>query len=333
MGKPIMAICDRQAAYTSQLISLFQEKKELPFEIHGFTKNESLKEFCGDHRIALLIISEPDYQEELQKEEIDRILVLQEGTGELPESVAAINKFQPAGTLYRDIMRAYGEGDKVVPFQAIKRREVQLIGVYSPIHSCMQTTFALTVGQLLARKKKTLYLNFECFSGFEVLLGRRFGGNMTDILYYYDCAREKLSYKLESITQEVGGLYYIPPAGSYEDFRDVQEEEWILFIAEIAKAGGYEAVVLDLTEQVRGVYGLLGTCDKIYTLIRDDRMSKAKLAQYELMLEQEAHQKILEKTEKCRLPAFRNLPIHLEYLNHSELADFVEKQLEKDGIL
>ena len=30
MGKPIMAICDRQAAYTSQLISLFQEKKELP---------------------------------------------------------------------------------------------------------------------------------------------------------------------------------------------------------------------------------------------------------------------------------------------------------------
>ena len=41
MGKPIMAICDRQAAYTSQLISLFQEKKELPFEIHGFTKNES----------------------------------------------------------------------------------------------------------------------------------------------------------------------------------------------------------------------------------------------------------------------------------------------------
>lgn len=333
MGKPIMAICDRQAAYTSQLISLFQEKKELPFEIHGFTKNESLEEFCRDHKIALLIISEPDYQEDLQKKEIDRILVLQEGIGELPGSVAVINKYQPAGALYREIMRVYGEGEKVVPFRGLKRGEVQLIGVYSPIHSCMQTTFALTAGQLMARKKKTLYLNFECFSGFEMLLGRRFGGNLTDILYYYDCAREKLSYKLESIAQQMGGLYYIPPAGSYEDFRDIPEEEWTRIIAEIAKAGGYEAVVLDLTEQVRGVYGLLENCDKIYTLIRDDRMSKAKLAQYELMLEQEPYRGILEKTEKCRLSMFKNLPLNLEHLNHSELADAVEGQLREDGIL
>ena len=116
MGKPIMAICDRHAAYISQLIALFQEKKELPFEIHGFTKNESLQKFCEKNKVALLIISEPDYREELQKEEIDRILVLQEGAGSLPEHVAAINKFQPAGVLYREIMRVYGEGENIVPF-------------------------------------------------------------------------------------------------------------------------------------------------------------------------------------------------------------------------
>ena len=67
MGKPIMAICDGQKGYTNQLIALFQEKKELPFEIHGFTKNENLREFCNDHKIALLLISEPEYKEELQR--------------------------------------------------------------------------------------------------------------------------------------------------------------------------------------------------------------------------------------------------------------------------
>jgi len=333
MGKPIMAICDRQAGYTNQLVALFQEKKELPFEIHGFTKNESLQEFCSENKVALLIISEPDYKEELQKKEIDQILVLREGTGTLPEQVATVNKFQPARELYREIMRVYGESEKIVPFQGVRKEAFQLIGVYSPLHCCMQTTFALAAGQLLARKKKTLYLNFECFSGFETLLGKRFGGNMTDVLYYYGCAEEKLSYKLESIVQEMEGLYYIPPASSYEDFRDIREEEWLSIIARIAKSGGYEAVILDLTEQVRGVYSLLENCDRIYTLIRDGRMAKAKLAQYELMLEQGTYRNVLEKSEKCKLPVFKNLPLNPEHLCHSELADYVEKQLKKDGLL
>lgn len=333
MGKPIMAICDRQAAYTSQLIALFQGKKELPFEIHGFTKNESLQEFCDNNRIALLLVSEPDYREELQDKAIDRILVLREGTGSLPENIATVNKFQPAGMLYREIMRVYGEGERIVPFQKNEKKKVRLIGIYSPLHCCMQTTFALTAGEILAKKSKTLYLNFECFSGFEMLLGRRFGGNMTDVLYYYDCAKEKLSYKLESVVQKMGELYFIPPAASYEDFQGIKEEEWLSVITEIAQTGGYETVLLDLTEQVRGIYPLLEACDTIYTLIKDDRMAKAKLAQYELMLEQETYQKIREKTVKCKLPFFKNLPERMEEFSYGELADHVKKLLTEDGLL
>ena len=333
MGKPIMAICDRQAAYTSQLISLFQSKKELPFEIHGFTKNEYLQDFCDKNKVALLLVSEPDYREELQDKEIDRILVLREGTKSLPENIATVNKFQPAGMLYREIMQVYSEGEKIVPFQKSKKREIRLIGVYSPLHCCMQTTFTLAAGELLAKKNKTLYLNFECFSGFEMLLGRRFGGNLTDILYYYDCAREKLSYKLESIVQKIGELYFIPPASSYEDFRDMKEGEWLSVITEIAQTGGYETVLLDLTEQVRGVYPLLEACDKIYTLLKDDRMAKAKFAQYELMLEQETYRKIRENMVKCRLPFLKNLPERMEELSRGELADYVKKLLTEDGLL
>lgn len=333
MGKPIMAICDRQADYTSQLISLFQGNKELPFEIHGFTKNESLQEFSDTHKIALLLISEPDYREDLQDREIDRILVLRDGTAGLPEHVATVNKFQPAGMLYRDIMRVYGEGERIVPFQKNLKKKIRLIGVYSPLHCCMQTTFTLTAGEILAKKNKTLYLNFECFSGLEMLLGKRFGGNLTDVLYYYDCAREKLPYKLESVVQKMGELYFIPPASSYEDFRDIREEEWLSVITGIAGAGGYETVLLDLTEQVRGVYPLLEACDRIYTLLKDDRMAKAKLAQYELMLEQETYRKIREKTVKCRLPFFKNLPERMEELSRGELAEYVKRLLTEDGLL
>ncbi len=333
MAKPILAICDREAVYTNQLISLFQGKKELPFEIHGFTRKDSLQEFCSKNRISLLIISEPEYQEELQERKIDQILVLREGVGALPEHVWSVNKFQPAGSLYREIMKAYGECGHAVPFAGNRTGNFKLIGVYSPVHRCLQTTFAITMGQLLAKKKKTLYMNFECFSGFEKLLGKRFGGNLTDILYSYDCARDKLPYRLEGIVQEMEGLYFIPPAASYEDFQDIQEGEWQGIITGIAEAGAYEVIVLDLTEQVRGLFSLLESCDRVYTLTRDDSMARAKLAQYELMLEKGAYQEILEKTEKCRLPVLKNLPSGLERLGHSELASYVEKQLREDGFL
>lgn len=145
MAKPIMAICDKQASYTNRLIALFQEKEELPFEIHGFTKKESLQEFCNKNEIALLIVSEPEYSEELQDKAIDRILVLQEGTDSLPKHVATVNKFQPAGMLYREIMQVYGEGERIVPFQKNQKKKIRLIGVYSPLHCCMQTTFTLTI--------------------------------------------------------------------------------------------------------------------------------------------------------------------------------------------
>lgn len=333
MEKPIMAICDRHAAYTNQLISLFREKKELPFDIHGFTKKDCLQEFCDKNKVALLIISEPDYQETLQEKRIDQILVLGEGLGMVPDDVATVNKFQPASVLYREIMRVYGGCEKAAPFRENKTGDFILLGIYSPIHRCLQTTFAIAMGQLLATKKKTLYMNFECFSGFEMMLGKKFGGNLTDVLYIYDCARERLSYKLEEIVQETGGLHFIPPAASYEDFRNIHESEWIEIINRIAGAGGYEAVLLDLTEQVCGLFPLLENCDRIYTLIKDDRMAKAKLAQYELMIERRAYQNILKKTEKCRLPVFKSLPASLEWLGHSELAEYVEKQLREDGFL
>ena len=133
--------------------------------------------------------------------------------------------------------------------------------------------------------------------------------------------------------QKMGDLYFIPPAASYEDFQDIKEDEWLTVITGIAQAGGYETVLLDLTEQVRGVYPLLEGCDKIYTMLKDDRMAKAKLSQYELMLGQEAYRRIREKTVKCRLPIFKNLPERLEDLSHGELAEYVRKLLAEDGLL
>ena len=41
----------------------------------------------------------------------------------------------------------------------VNGKELKLIGVYSPVGKCLQTSFAFVLGQLLSKKHKVLYLN------------------------------------------------------------------------------------------------------------------------------------------------------------------------------
>jgi len=64
-------------------------------------------------------------------------------------------------------------------------KKMQIIGVYTPIGRCLQTTFSLTLGQMLAKHYKTLYLNFEIYSGFARMMSRNFNSDIADLMYYF----------------------------------------------------------------------------------------------------------------------------------------------------
>lgn len=328
--KPILTICDREAVFTEKLADVFRGKKELPFEIYEFTNKDACKEFCQNNRVDIAIISEQDIFDSIEEMRIPLVLVLQESGNEQYPEFATIRKFQSAGAIYREVMDAYAKLDtSIVPMQSMTR-EPKLIGVYSPVHRCLQTTVAMTMGHVFSQTGRTLYLNFECFSGFEMIMGDRMAGNLTDLMYYYGCAKEKLSYHLESVVRSVGGLDMIPPGNGWFDYESKPVTFWKDFIVEVAKAGNYEYVVLDLTEQVRGLFDILRTCDKVFMIGRDDPMSKAKIAQYELVLSSREYQDVMDKTQKVKMPQIMNLGSVFENMSNPELVTYVKTLIREE---
>lgn len=328
-----MAICDTEEGYAFRMAEYILEKVKLPYTLHLFTAVEELQKFAGREQIEILLIAESAWRmirEEFVRSQVTQMFVLQESGQTQQDEVCCISKYQSPEKVLQKVLDTIADEEDWKAYPAAVDTAVKMIGVYSPVKRCLQTSFALTLGQLLAREHRTLYLNFEMYSGLGELLQRNCQPDMMDVMYYFQSAREKLALRLPTIIQNAGGLDYIPPMQYAIGIREVPGEQWLALCRDIASIGAYEYMILDLDDGIDGLFDLLKSCQKIYTITRDDPFAMAKLRQYEQMLQSGELEEITEKTVKCRFPIFQQLPESLDMMTHGELAGYVKSIIKED---
>lgn len=333
MKHKIMAICDTEEGYAFRMAEYILEKVKLPYTLHLFTAVEELEKFAGREEIEILLIAESAWRmirEEFVRSQVAQMFVLQESEQAEQDEVCRIDKYQSPEKVVRKILDVMAEGDGLIEYPEATDTAAKMIGIYSPVKRCLQTSFALTLGQFLAKEHRTLYLNFEMYSGLGELLRREYQTDILDLVYYFQNAREKLALRLPAMIQSAGGLDYIPPMQYASGIREVPGDQWLALCRDMAAIGEYEYLILDLDDGIDGLFELLKNCRKIYTITRDDPFAMAKLRQYEQMLQFEQLEEITEKTVKCRFPIFKHLPESLEMMTHGELAGYVKSIIQED---
>lgn len=333
MKQKVFAICDIEEAYAFRLTEYMLEKVRLPYILHLFTKVEELQNFIQQQRVEILLIAESALQqirEEYLKLQVEQIFVLQESNMSKREDMCCISKFQNPEKIVEVLIDSIAESLDWNISEVSENTSVRLIGLYSPIKRCLQTSFALTMGQILAREHRTLYFNFENYSGFGQMLKREFAMDMMDLMYYFRCAKDKLPLRLPSVVQNINGLDYIPPMQSLAGMGEVTGGQWLELCLHIAGIGQYEYIIMDLDDGMEGLFDLLRHCYKIYTITRDDSFAVAKINQYEQILKFNELEDIADKTVKCKFPVFREVPANLEMMTHGELAGYVKAIVRED---
>ena len=86
-------------------------------------------------------------------------------------------------------------------------------------------------------------------------------------------------YRLGTITQNLYGIDYVPPAMNPEDLKGVKFEEWLQMLVYLETYSEYDTIILDLDELVDGLFEILRLCSRIYMPVREDGISLAKLEQ------------------------------------------------------
>ncbi len=331
MRKKEVVICDSNEVYAQRLQEYLAEERSLPFAVIFYTNYEKCEEYLSSGKAEVCVVSEDfivgrDKSKETNNQVKYWITLCEEPT-EMPKT--GVFRYQSADSLIEQICKMAGL-DSRVPHSQTEENASKLIGIYTPIGRCLQTSFSLVLGQMLASKYKVLYLNFEAYSGFTQMLQRDFNADMADLLYYFKNISKDFSGQFAGMKQVINGLDYIPPAFSYIDISQILPNEWEYFLNTLGREGGYDYIILDLTDYVQGLYQILRNCSYVYTITRNDGMALAKIAHYENVLKELAYEDVLAKTRKCSFPIYRQLPAEPENLLYSELADYARRILRED---
>ncbi len=319
----VMALCDTEEEYAQLMTEFMRKQKNLPWELHTYTNVDTLlgTEQSG---LAMLVVAESAFRQELRGLAPGCLVVLGESGVMRWEDISYVDKYQEAEEVFRQLLGVYMEiADIQLPFLRTNRKTV-FIGNYSPVHRCMQTSFAITMSLMLARRHPTLYLNFEHYAGISELLPDMQTLDLADLLYFLNAQKDKFRLRLQTILKHKGALAYVPPVKSGQNLITVTPQEWLGLLERIEELEEYEYVVLDLGESMQGLFEILRMCRHVYTLTREDRIARGKLLQYEQVLALYEYGDVLGKTKRLSLSHIRKLPEELEQLTKGDLADLVK---------
>lgn len=324
----VMVLCDTEEEYAQLLTEFLKRHKDLPWELHTYTSVDELLLREQHQPVSMLVVAESTYTEEIKKLQPDRLVVLNESGVMHWKELHYVDKYQQAEEVLKYLLSVYMEIADVQFPRLRKNSKAVFIGNYSPVRRSMQTSFALTMSQLLAQEHRTLYLNFEHYAGIAELLPDIQTFDLADLLYFLNAEKDKFYLRMQSMLHHRGKLDYIPPMKSGQNLLTVTAAEWQGLLQKIEDTGEYEYVILDLSESMQGLFDILRLCRHIFTMTGEDRISRGKLLQYEQILSLYEYEDVLDKTKRLNLSHIRRLPEELEQYTKGDLADMVKELLK-----
>lgn len=328
----IMAIYDVDPAYGLRFADFVNQKEKAPFTAVAFSSLKKLREFAKAHPIELLLIDRCALKE-LGGIKARQVVTLVDGeVVELKEECPVVYKYQSGDSIMREVMACYCE-QSPEPALAMLGAKASMIGIYSPVNRCLKTSFALTMGQLLSRNERVLYINLEEYSGFSRLISSQYTQDLSDVLYLY--RQGAYSWlKLKAIVYSWGSMDYIPPVRYAEDLSQVSPEDLAMLLDRIALESGYEKILVDVGQMGIGALPILENCDIVYMPVKDDCISAAKVEEFEEYLAEAGTKGLRERIHKLKLPyhnSFGRRETYLEQLLWGELGDYVRRLLWGGG--
>lgn len=295
MEKKCFVICDSEHEYAFRLSSLLS--KRIDYQIHVCSSLKEVQKIAKEKQIGILLTEENFISEQGDKL-AEMIIVLSPESG---EGKNRIFKYQSFDGILTDILTLCMEGQQKSILRRTNCRNCSLIGIYSPVNRIGKTTFAIALGKEAAKRESVLYLNLETYSGWEERIGKKESYTLADLLYYAKQEKGNLETRVGAMTGYLEELAYIAPMEMSEDLKAVTAEEWLELFEALKNRKIYRKIIIDFGESVQGLWDMLSMCSEIYMPVKEGRISRAKVHQFEKNARLLGREGLLERVVKIQL--------------------------------
>ena len=312
MKESILAVFDQSTFYAMRLTEYLREHLQLSFSIQTFTEKEEFEAFMETEEVSLLIAGAKSVEgmKNLIREKCEVVLVLEDEGFKGPSrwdgdsGFFHMSKYLPAGMILDKILTVCMESSESFSDLTIKHMgdECRVIGLYTPLSGSGQTTLAVQMAEQLARTKKTIFISFESFSALTRSFEDEVQQDITDMMYYADCERDKFCIYLEKIKVRKNAVDYIAPAKTAMQIKEMGYEKVKDLISLLSKEAGYEYVILDLKDYPEGFFEILSMCHVLYTINRNNSADQYRMGKYNKVLCENGYEQVLSKTVRCFFP-------------------------------
>lgn len=158
---------------------------------------------------------------------------------------------------------------------------MKLIGMFSPIGRSGQTSLGLSLGQYLAKKYRTLYVNLDCYGGIATdMLNTPCSGDLSDLLYSINNDSKDIATLIGGSCGEINGLDVMPNMSGHNDLISITYPEWRNFLRHIEDSTDYEFVIMDMSKAIQGLTELIVLCHMLIVTVTEDNVYKERLESF-----------------------------------------------------
>jgi len=326
-----LVLCDPEMDYAQQMAAFLAKDKDFPWEVIVCSDWKEAQKCAGQYAPQIWLVAESLTEEELPDISSGQLVLLNESGVTRFSQVHQIDKYQEAENVRKELLRLLAQKETRIctPFTTEKR--TRIIGFYSPVRGCLQTNAAITYGQLLAGKAKVLYLHLGCYAGLPELDDLEPEGDLGALVYYLGEEEGRFWLHLKGMVRSLESWDYIPAMRNGADLPGILEEEWMNLLERCRALKEYDYIVLDIREEIQGLFEVLLRCDRIFTLENEDVFSQRKLEKYHYVLERNGYGEVQNKTKSLVLPDFGRLPGALVEYTRGTLAEYLSNLLAEEG--
>ena len=323
MGKTFV-ICDQDTEYAGKLSDYMSRRKAGMYEVRSYSSVDSMMEDLAGICVDFLLISDEMHEKYKKSAGLNVIkTILLSEDNDIKEN--AVYKYQSAADILKkliseDIENTDGGVDPA--------KGAALTAVYSPVKRALKTSFSYTYAQIIAERRKCLYVNLEGCSGITELLMLKKRKNLADLVYGFSVRRKDFPGILSEYTELVEALHIIPPVEAISELQCIKPDEWKQLFKYLKYCSGFDEIVFDIGDNINGIMDILRICGKIYMPLRTDCISRAKVDAFEGALNKYPDaSELKEKIQQITFPYFSDLGEGLMKLKYCDLGNYIRQKI------